>query len=133
MPGRAGGYELSIRFENGLEDPPEDITAEITDEGAEHQVFFTGSAVNGPATNNPDAPMTQAYDDTDTNGLPLGLKSTISAKTGNGVLTLTLRHLPPVNGNPVKVADIASLVADGGFAVIGGNSDVQIDFMVTVE
>src|SRR5262245_44181440 len=49
----AGTYLLSVTFENRLEDPPEDITEEVMDESEEHQIFFTGTAVDGPASDAP--------------------------------------------------------------------------------
>jgi hypothetical protein len=125
-------YTLTVTFANRLEDPPEDITEEVADESDEHQVFFTGTAVDGPASDNPGAPLTHAYDDEDPNGLPVGLTSTIVAATGTGALTVTLRHLPPINDTAVKTAEVAMQVADGGFSAIGGSSDAQVDFLVAV-
>ena len=80
----------------------------------------------------PGAPLTHAYADTDANGLPIGLANTITAAAGTGVLTLILRHLPELGGEPVKVTGLADLVKNGGISSIGGQSDVQIDFDVTV-
>lgn len=125
-------YALIVRFQNKLEEPPEEITDEVRDEGDEHQLFLTGTAVNGPATNNPSAPLTHTYGDTDGGGLPIGLSNTIVAASGSGMLTVTLRHLPPINDNPVKVADIAGQVKAGGIAAIGGDTDAEVTFMVTV-
>ena len=128
-----GSYALTVGFENRLEDPPEDITVEVEDEGDEHQVFFTGDAVDGPASDNPGAPLMHAYDDQDIDGNPIGLRNTIVAAAGTGELTVTLRHMPPVNDQPVKTADTASEVRDGGFSAIGGENDAQVDFAVTVQ
>lgn len=124
-------YELTVAFQNALEDPPEDITLEVRDEGIEHQVFFTGSAVVGPATANTTGPLLHAYADTDDNGLPLGLTSAITASAGSGELVVTLRHMPP-EAPPEKSANSAAQVAAGGFAAIGGSSDAQVTFVVTV-
>lgn len=129
----AGSYTAVISFENRLEDPPEDITAEIMDEGDEHQVFFTGSAVDGPATDNPGAPLMHAYDDQDANGFSIGLSNTVTAIAGTGDLVVTLRHLPPVGDQAVKTATLAADVAGGGFAAIGGSTDAQVTFPVTVQ
>lgn len=129
----AGMHALAIRFENRLETPAEDITTEVRDEGDQHQVFLTGTAVNGPATANASAPLLHAYADTDANGLPIGLANTITASAGTGELTVTLRHLPPVNDSPVKTASLAADVKAGGFAAIPGDSDVQVTFTVTVQ
>lgn len=125
-------YTLTVGFQNRLETPPEEITDEVRDEGVEHQVFFTGTAVNGPATSNPAAPLTHSYGDQDAAGNPLGLTSTIAATAGTGTLTVTLRHMPPVNGVAVKTATTAAELKAGGFTAIGGENDAQVDFAVAV-
>jgi hypothetical protein len=130
LPGDTS-YTLTVAFENRLESPAEDITAEVADESDQHQVFLTGSAVDGPASDEPTAPLTHTYDDEDANGLPIGLTNTIDATSGTGELVVTLRHMPPVNAEPVKTADTAADVAEGGFAAIGGNSDASVTFDVT--
>lgn len=125
-------YTLTVRFLNKLETPPEEITDEVRDESDEHQIFLTGTAINGPATSTPSAPLTHTYGDTDANGLPIGLTNTIVAASGTGTLTLTLRHMPPVNGTAVKTASTAADVRAGGVASIGGETDAQVDYPVTV-
>ena len=117
-------YTTGVRFANSLETPPEDITVEVADESDEHQVFFTGTAIG--------ATLMHSYLDVDANGLPIGLSSRFVAARGTGPLIVTLRHLPPVNGTPVKTADLAAQVQAGGFSTIGGSSDAQVTFMVTV-
>lgn len=131
----AGGpYTASVRFLNTLETPPEDITLEVRDESAQHQVFFTGSAVDGPATATPNAPLHHAYADMDENGLPIGLENRIMATPGTGQLTLTLRHLPPINDQPQKTSDLAMQIrAAGSLAAIGGESDAVVTFTVSVQ
>ncbi len=124
-------YQLTVSFLNALEATPEDITQEVRDEAVEHQVFFTGSAVVGPATTNTTGPLTHSYADTDENGFPLGLTSTVVAAAGTGDLVVTLRHMPPEEP-PQKSADSAAQVAAGGFAAIGGSTDAQVTFPVTV-
>ena len=121
----AGTYALGVRFENRLEDPAEDITVEVMDEGEDHQVFFTGSATTGP--------LAHAYADTDRNGLPIGLANTVVAMPGTGMLTLTLRHMPPVNDTPVKTADLADRVKTTGTAALPGGSDAVVTFAVAVQ
>lgn len=128
----AGAYELAVSFQNRLEDPPEEITEEILDEADEHQVFFTGTAVDGPASTNPGAPLTHAYADEDGGGLPIGVDNTITAAAGTGELTVTLRHMPPVNDQPSKVAGLAEDVAAGGLGALPGSTDVSVTFDVTV-
>jgi hypothetical protein len=131
----ASDYTLSVEFLNELEDPAEDITPEVADEDDEHQIFFTGSAVEGPATGtNADAIIGHAYADTDANELPLGLDNTITTlAVGLGELTVSLRHLPMESGNPVKFEDMAEDVAAGGFGAIPGENDVQVNFNIAVE
>ena len=128
-------YSLTVSFLNALEDPVEDITPEIEDEAEEHQVFFTGSGVQGPATgSNEAAVLTQAYADADENGLPVGLKNDlVSLSAGTGDLTLTLRHLPSQDGSVAKVAELADEVAANGMNAIAGETDVMVTFPVEVK
>ena len=128
----AQSYALAITFENRLEDPAEDITQEIADEDGEHQIFLTGTAVDGPANEQAGAPLTHTYSDADENGNPVGLVNAIAAASGTGILTVTLRHLPPIAGTPQKDAELAAAVRTDGLSSIGGNSDVQVNFDVTV-
>jgi hypothetical protein len=117
-----------------LADPVEDITAEVVEEGDEHQVFFYGSAVSGPATGeNAAAIVSHAYADEDVNGLPIGVENTIDAtSTGSGDFKVMLRHLPAEGGVAVKVATIAQDFAADGNA-IAGDADVDVTFALTVE
>jgi len=130
----AATYDMTVKFENQLEDPAEDITLEVMDESDQHQLFFYGTAVDGPASTQPGAPLTHAYADQDVNGLPIGLDNTITANAaGTGVMTVVLRHMPPVNDEPVKVDGVAAQVASGGIESIGGSTDAKVDFNVTVQ
>jgi hypothetical protein len=129
----AGMFDMSVKFENRLENPPEDITTEVRDEASDHQVFFTGTAVSGPASNQAGAPLAHSYADTDDKGLPLGLANKVTAASGTGMLTVTLRHLPPVNNMAVKSATLAGTISSSGFSAIGGSTDVQVTFPVTVQ
>lgn len=131
----ADDYNVDITIFNELEDPAEEITPEIADEEDEHQFFFTGSAVVGPATlDNAEAVVEHAYADLDADGLPIGLSNTITTlATGSGDFTVTLRHMPPEDGNPVKVEGLADTVANDGFESIGGANDFAITFPITVE
>lgn len=124
----AEDYALSVAFLDELADPAVDITEEISDEAEEHQVFFTGDAVET------DGILGHAYDDSDANGLPLGLVNTLETiAVGSGTLTVTLQHLPPEGDVVVKVAGLEDQVASGGVGAIGGDTDVQVSFAVTVE
>ncbi|MBL0213871.1 MAG: hypothetical protein IPQ07_08310 [Myxococcales bacterium] len=124
-------YAMTVRFQNRLATPAEEITEEVTQESDIHLLIFTGSAVVGPATSNATGPLTQAYADTDINGLPIGLSDTIMAKAGSGQLIVTLRHMPPEEP-PQKAADTLSKVKAGGVDSIGGSTDAQVTFTVTV-
>ena len=131
----ATAYSLALEFLNEFEAEVENITPEIADEDDEHQIFFTGSAVTGPATtDNANAVVEHAYRDEDVNGLPIGLDNDITAiEAGSGDFTVTMRHMPLQNGNTIKTASAASDVASDGFSAIGGDNDVQITFSLTVE
>jgi hypothetical protein len=128
-------YTVRITFTNGLEDPAEDITAEVEEESDEHQVFFTGSAVEGPASTNTGAPLLHAYTDQDANGNPVGLENTIEARSaGAGTMTVTLRHLPPLaDDQPQKTAGLAAAAAAQGISGLPGDTDASVDFAVTVQ
>ncbi len=125
-------YTTTVKFLNELEIPAADISLEVQDEGDQHQVFFTGTSVNGPASNQPGAALTHTYSDMDINGLPLGLVNNFATASGTGALTLTLRHLPLVNGQVAKTAGLADTVKTAGFTAIGGQTDVSVSFTVTV-
>ena len=125
-------YTLTVEFINGLETPNEDITAEVAEEDDEHQVFIYGDAVEGPATTNTGVALTHAYGDTDGGGLPVGLTNTITANAaGTGTFSILLRHLPPVNGEAVKVDGLAADFAAG--TALPGDTDVDVSFAVTVQ
>jgi len=126
-------YTVTVRFLNELENPPEEITEEVRDESDQHFLFFTGTAVNGPASNQPTAPLAHTYADMDANGIPIGLSNTVVTTPGTGQLTVTLRHLPPVNDTAVKTADLPMQVKDSGFGALPGSTDVSVTFMTTVQ
>ena len=136
----ASNYTLAIEFLNELESPAEDITEEIEEEAEEHQIFITGD-VDGPASDSAAPLVSHSYADVESDygpnsegdDLPVGLSNDIAGvSAGTGTLTLTLRHLPEVNGTAVKVASLADDAASGGIASLPGDSDVSIDFNLTV-
>ena len=125
----ATAYDLSISALNELETPIEDITPEIADEADEHQLFFTGSAID-------DGLITHTYEDSDGEGLPLGLENTVDAvAAGVGELTVTLRHLALQNGNQVKREGMAEDVAAEGCSGTSGegDNDFSIPFVIEVQ
>ena len=127
-------YTLTFEILNEEETPAEEVHIEIADEDDEHQVFFQGSAVTGPATgDNPNAIVEQIYVDFDENTEPLGLVNEINTlQTGSGDFKVTLRHMPLQNGQSIK-DDAAADVAEDGLGAIGGDNDFSIDFALTVE
>jgi hypothetical protein len=127
-----GTYTLTVQFQNRLAMPQEEITDEVRDEQNFHLLLFTGTAVVGPATTNTTGPLMQSYADMDHNGLPIGLTDNIVASAGTGQLTVTLRHMPPEEP-PVKSADTVMQVKSGGVDSIGGSTDAQVNFTVTVQ
>lgn len=108
-------YNGAITFLNELDNPADNITLEVQEEGHEHQIFFQQSGLG-----------TIAYADTDVNGKPIGLNFTYTAtetpKTGN--LTITLRHEPNKAGEGVNQGIITNA---------GGSTDAEVVFNVTVE
>jgi hypothetical protein len=125
-------YTLTVQFQNRLVSPLEEITDEVRQEQNFHLLLFTGTAVVGPATTNATGPLMQSYRDMDGNGLPVGLTDTIVASAGTGQLTVTLRHMPPEEP-PVKSSDTVMQVKTGGIDSIGGSTDAQVNFMVSVQ
>lgn len=93
----------------------DDIDNEIQEEAVDHQFFY--SSVNG---------LTVTYNDEDTNGNPLGVKTTFI--TGNdyvgGNLTITLRHEPSKFSDGVSNGDITNA---------GGETDVEITFALGLQ
>ena len=131
----ATDYELTFEILNEEEMPAEEVHLEIADEDDEHQVFFQGSAVVGPATgDNADAIVEHAYADADVNGLPIGLVNDIGTLgPGSGEFTVTLRNMPFENGESTKFPGAAEDVAENGLGAIGGDNEFSLDFALTVE
>lgn len=111
--GRA--YSLALRVLDESGSTPDEITAEIEAEGAEHQFFFQPAGIDLQVT----------YADTDANGRPVGLLNTaVTGAAGSGTLTVTLRHLPNKT---------APGVADGDITNAGGETDIQVAFPVIID
>ncbi|MFT7335513.1 MAG: hypothetical protein ACI9M1_001426 [Porticoccaceae bacterium] len=109
-------YTGTVTFLNEIVNPAEDITVEIKEEGAEHQLFFQAPAGIGAFT----------YTDADANGKPIGLAFTLKtatvATTGN--IVVILRHEPIKNAEGVASGDISNA---------GGATDAQITYPVQVK
>lgn len=127
-------YTVAIAVWNGAEDPAVDMTPEISAEADEHQYFFYGDAIEGPA--NPDnvtALVAQSYIDEDSVGFPVGLEVELEGLVaGSADMTLLLRHMPPEDGTPVKTGELAALLAKEGEAGLPGSTDIAADFPVEV-
>lgn len=108
-------YNGTVKFENELETPVENLTLEIEEEGDEHQIFFQGGSIG-----------TFGYSDTDFNGKPVGINFTLTtvaiAATGN--LVVTLRHEPNKN---------AEGVASGIITNAGGSTDAEVTYPVVLQ
>ncbi len=109
-------YTGTTTFLNELTNPVDNITEEVEEEGAEHQVFYQLQSTLGAITYN--------LTDVDVNGKPIGLKFTLVAGSiGNGDLTVTLRH---------DLNKSAAGVASGNIANAGGSTDAAVSFPIVV-
>jgi hypothetical protein len=109
---RNATYTGTIRFENRLENPPEDITTEVAAEANEHRVFYSVSG----------AGVTVTATDTDAQGRPLGLRYSVttSATPAAGQLTVVLCHYD----NVAKPATATSCTAE---------TDINVSFSYTIQ
>ena len=108
-------YTGTTTFLNELTNPVDNITEEVEEEGADHQVFYQLPSSIGTVT----------YTDVDANGRPVGLNFTLVAGNSGstGTLTVTLRHLPNKTASGVSGGDITNA---------GGNTDAAVTFSVAV-
>lgn len=101
-------YHVHVYLLNESVSPAEDITVEVEEEAVDHQMFYE---VDG-------ADITFTYEDTDANGLPIGLHMmAVSGVAGDGTVTVTLKHQPGIK--------------DGNITT--GEADVEITFVAEVE
>lgn len=108
-------YSGTVLLLNETQSPAENITLEVEEEGDEHQFFYTFSNSIASVT----------YSDQDTNGNPIGINFTLATNTtGNGNVTVTLRHLPNKAGTGVKAGNITNA---------GGETDISATFNLTVQ
>jgi len=108
-------YSGAVTFLNELATPADNITAEILEEGEDHQIFFQQNGLG-----------TFTYTDTDANNHPIGLGFRYVANNApaTGSLIVTLRHLPNKS---------ATGVAGGNIANAGGGTDAEVVFPVVVQ
>jgi hypothetical protein len=110
-------YNVTVTLSDDSKTPPVDITAEIKEEGDEHEIFY--QAIEGldlASIEKNDA------DDMDSNNRPIGLKATITTgeEASSGKLRVTLKHQP--DGLKGSTSDITK-----------GETDVEADFPVVVQ
>lgn len=119
-------YVLSIEFFNGFyepTDPEYNITEEVEEEGAEHQLFFSWSdgVFSSPdGVGNIGTTGTVNYDDEDENELPIGLSTTWttgSATTGKS-FRIMLKHQPDIKSATSTYSD--------------GDSDLDLTFPISI-
>ncbi|MCB4808116.1 type 1 periplasmic binding fold superfamily protein [Tamlana sp. 62-3] len=104
-------YSGSIQLLNETEDPAEDITEEVEEEGDEHEFFYTSTIS--------DIVITKT--DVDEDGNPIGIDTSFTTgEAGTGSLTIVLKH------EPTKPNDGTSENA-------GGSTDVEVTFAIEVE
>ncbi|MDX1903968.1 MAG: hypothetical protein SFU27_07405 [Thermonemataceae bacterium] len=98
----------------------EDITAEISEEANEHQIYFGFSQ----ATMFP----TFSYEDADDNNKPIGLSSKVTTLngTGGGNLQMILVHEPNKSANSTSSPWIYN-------SNVGGEQDFNVTFNVKIE
>ena len=107
-------YTGAVAFLNETQSPAGDITLEVAEEGADHQVFYQLAAGLGTIT----------YTDLDLNGKPIGLTFTLTTgNAGPGDLKVTLIHLPNKSAEGVATGDITNA---------GGATDADVSFPVNI-
>lgn len=115
-------YAVSVEFLNEAENPAEDITEEVAEEGEEHQVFYI--------LNNSNVFSSFAYAggaDNDADDKPIGLNvnATTSATGGTSTLRVVLRH---------ELNKATAGLSIGNFQpnTAGGNTDIDVTFNVSI-
>jgi hypothetical protein len=106
-------YACELLLRNNTVNPAVDISEEVMEEADEHLVFYELSAAAlGQIT----------YEDEDSNGKPLGLKTSWQTfQPGTGTLTVVLRHQPDKNVVPLTPANA------------GGSTDAEVTFQVVIQ
>ncbi len=110
-------YTASMILLNELENPAENMTAEIMAEAEEHQFFYlVGTGLNISNI---------TYLDQDSNGMPLGLAFSFdTGEASQGDFTIILRHDLNKNAAGVNGGDITNA---------GGETDISATFPVVIQ
>jgi hypothetical protein len=119
-------YTLSVEFFNGFyepTDPEYNITEEVEEEGAEHQLFFgwsDGVFSSPDGIGNIGTSGTVNYDDEDENGLPIGLTTTWTSgsATSGKSFKIILKHQADIKSASSTSAD--------------GDSDIDLTFPISI-
>ena len=107
-------YDGLVTVLNEAVSPADDITLEIIEEAADHQLFYQKTG------NLPNFVYATSSDNLDANGKPIGIKTVFTTTTAAaGSLTITLRHLPNKS---------AAGVAGGDITNAGGTSDFEVTY-----
>jgi hypothetical protein len=111
----ASNYNVSILLLNATANPVDTISNEVLAEGVDHQFFFQPTGAN----------ITFAYADTDANGAPIGLQTTMATGAASvGTLKVILRHEPNKSGAGVSAGDITNA---------GGETDIEVEFPLVIQ
>jgi hypothetical protein len=108
-------YSGVISLLNQLDTPTLNVTEEVSEEGTEHQLFYT------PSTDY----LVITYTDSDADGYPIGITTDLSTSdAATGTLTIVLRHEPNKEAPGVE---------EGNITNAEGTTDIEVVFNVVVE
>ena len=108
-------YNAVVGLYNESVSPVDTITNEVSEEALEHQFFYTFSDMNA----------SYIYTDLDTENHPIGIMTRVTTgEPSEGLVTIILRHLPD---------KFASGVSDGDISNAGGETDIEVSFLVIIE
>ncbi|MDH3709371.1 MAG: hypothetical protein OER04_05765 [Cyclobacteriaceae bacterium] len=109
-------YAGTTEFLDESQNPAEDISSEVEEEGDEHQIFYQ---LGG------NAQFSITYQDQDSEGNPIGLTFDLQTGTASeGTLLVTLRHQPDKSAPGVSQGDITNA---------GGETDVAQSFEIIIQ
>lgn len=108
-------YDVDLELLNESVDPVVNITEEVEEEGDLHQFFYQMIG----------ADLSIVYDDQDANGRPIGIHTTwTTGDVSTGSVRITLRH--ELNKEAVGVSQ-------GDITNAGGDTDIEVEFPLTIE
>ncbi len=105
-------YNLEVELLDESKSPAANITAEVEEEGDEHQLFFVPSAGLN---------LTVVATDKDSKNLPIGITSSVTTTTGpspaGSTLRVVLKHQPGTKNGSINT----------------GDTDVEVSFPITIQ